>query len=398
MTGRSRLKTLGCAFLLAVCGTAAAMVLAEIGVRIFVPQVLLHDPDAFMPDATLGARLKPGFNDRVVTSEFASTWAINEDGHRGPRAARASGAAADGDAVGPGDTAERIVALGDSFTFGYGVEEEEAWPRRLEAILAEEEAGERVEVVILGVGGYGTWEETRYLEQERARLAPDLVLVAFYFGNDPVDNRRWYPPVPVLAAGDAPAAEAGADRAERVKRWLGARLHLYNLIASRGDELLVRTGLRRLVYPFEIDVLRSPPPESVAAAWEATRAAFTMLTHMQESGLAIRVVLVPMRHQVDDAFWQRLTAQYERLAGARAVRALDRDRPQRIVEDLLLDAKIESFDLLPGLRAAARRSPDPLYWSRDQHWTQAGHAAAARLIADRLRSEGLFPSRIVAQD
>ena len=381
MAGRSRLGKLGCAALLAVCGTILALVLAEIVVRIFVPQVLLHDPDAFIPDPTLGARLKPGFDDRVVTSEFASTWSINEDGHRGPR-------------VGPKDAAvTRIVALGDSFTFGYGVEEEQAWPRRLEAILGEGGAGGRAEVVNLGVGGYGTWEETRYLEEQRARLAPALALVAFYVGNDPQDNRRWYPPVPVFAEGDTPAADAGANRVERLKRWLSARLHLYNLVASRGDELLVRTGLRRLVYPFEIDVLRSPPPESVEAAWEATRAAFTMLTHMQQSGLAIRVVLVPMRHQVDDAFWKRLTTQYERLAGASAVRALDRNRPQRIVEDLLLAAKIESFDLLPGLRQEARNSPEPLYWSRDQHWTPSGHAAAARLIATRLRSEGLVISR-----
>lgn len=379
MAGRSRLRKLGCAALLAVCGTIIALVLAEIVVRIFVPQVLLHDPDAFIPDPTLGARLKPGFDDRVVTSEFSSTWSINEDGHRGPRAGVKDAAVT------------RIVALGDSFTFGYGIEEEQAWSRRLEALLRDGAAGGRAEVVNLGVGGYGTWEEARYLEEQRARLAPDLALFAFYVGNDPQDNRRWYPPVPVFAEGDTPAADAGAERVERLKRWLSARLHLYNLVASRGDELLVRTGLRRLVYPFEIDVLRSPPPEPVEAAWGATRAAFTMLTHMQESGLAIRVVLVPMKHQVDDAFWRRLTAQYERLAGAPAVRALDRNRPQRIVEDLLLAAKIESFDLLPGLREEAKNSPEPLYWSRDQHWTPAGHAAAARLIAARLRSEGLVP-------
>lgn len=375
---RSLARRLGCGLLLAVCATAVALVLGEIGVRFFVPQPLLRDPDAFVPDARLGARLKPGFEDTVVTTEFTSTWSINDDGHRGPRA-------------GPKQADRlRIVAVGDSFTFGYGVEEEQAWPRRLETLLAAG-GGDGPEVVNLGVGGYGTWEEARLLEQERGRLAPDLALVAFYVGNDPLDNRRWYPPVPVAVPGGSPIPTAMPDATERLKRWLGGRLHLYNLLATRGDELLVRTGLRHLTYPFEIDVLRAPPPESVVAAWEATGAGFRLLTHLQDAGLAIRVVLIPMKHQVDDAFWQRLTAQYERIAGARAVRALDRTRPQRIVEDLLLDANLDAFDLLAGLREAAQQSEEPLYWARDQHWTAAGHEAAARLIAARLRSEGLIP-------
>lgn len=378
---RSRLRALGCGLLLAAGATAAGLVLAEIGVRIFVPQVLLHDPDAFVPDARLGARLKPGFTDTVVTTEFSSTWSINEDGYRGPRA----GARADG------ESRLRIVALGDSFTFGYGVEEEQAWPRRLEALLNAGEGAPRVEVVNLGVGGYGTWEEARYLEKEREHLAPGLALVAFYVGNDPLDNRRWYPPVPVADPGGAPVPTVVPDTTERLKRWLGGRVQLYNLLATRGDELLVKTGMRRLVYPFELDILRSPPPEPVAAAWEATQAAFASLTYLQEAGVPIRVVLIPMKHQVDDAFWQRLTAQYERLAGAAALPGLDRERPQRIAEALLLDAKIDSYDLLPGLREEARSSPEPLYWSRDQHWTAAGHEAAARLIAARLRSEELVP-------
>ena len=374
---RSRLRALGCGLLLTLGATAVALVLGEIGVRLFVPQPLLRDPDAFVPDPRLGARLKPGFDDRVVTTEFSSTWTINEDGHRGPRA-------------GPKDQRYRIVALGDSFTFGYGVEAEEAWPARLQALLSEK-GGAGVEVINLGVGGYGTFEEARSLEDERGRLSPDLAIIAFYVGNDPFDNRRWYPPVPITVPGEAPIPAAMPDATERLKRWLGGRLQLYNMLSTRGDELLVRSGLRRLTYPFEIDVLREPPPASVAAAWDATHAAFRLLTHLQESGLAIRVVLIPMKHQVDDVFWQRLLEQYDRLGGPGSLRALDRDRPQRIVDDLLLDARLDAFDLLPGLRQEARGASEPLYWARDQHWTAAGHAAAARLIAARLRIEELVP-------
>jgi len=46
----------------------------------------------------------------------------------------------------------RVVALGDSFTQGYGVEEHQAWPRRLETVLDARHPG-RYEVVNLGVPG-----------------------------------------------------------------------------------------------------------------------------------------------------------------------------------------------------------------------------------------------------
>jgi len=375
-----RLRRFGCGLLIAAGASVLTLLVAEAALRLFAPQPLLHDPDAFLPDPILGARLRPGFQDLVITTEFRSTWSINEDGHRGPRA---------GDR---GAFPTRILTLGDSFTFGYGVEEEQAWPRRLESLLSAGGAP-RAEVLNLGVGGYGTWEAIRYLDREASRLRPDLVLLAFYVGNDPHDNRRWYPSVPTFPVGD-PAIGTG-DRVESVKRWLGSRLHLYSLVSTRADELLVRAGLRRLVYPFEVDLLRSPPPEGVNAAWEATGAAFRELAHLvQRHGFRLRIVVVPMKHQVDDEFWERLTSRYASLAGAREVRALDRDRPQRIVEDLMMKEGLEWIDLLEGLRKASRSDPIlpvRLYWPRDQHWTPEGHEAAARLIFGRLELEGLVP-------
>ena len=119
---RARAKNVGFSFVLVVVATLLSLALAETALRLFAPQALMHDPDAFIPNPTLGARLQPGFSDRFVTTEFSSSWIINEDGYRGPRAGQRYPASF------------RIVALGDSFTFGYGVEEHESWPRVLETI------------------------------------------------------------------------------------------------------------------------------------------------------------------------------------------------------------------------------------------------------------------------
>lgn len=368
MRGRS----VGCGLGLLVAASTLGLLIAELGLRLFLPQPLLHDPDAFLPDPVLGARLKPGFSDKVVTTEFSSMWVVNADGYRGPRAGER------------GLRARRVVALGDSFTFGYGVEESETWPRRLEAILDEgpnQDGG--VEVVNLGVGGYGTWQEALYLERIWEPLRPDLAIVALYVGNDPEDNAR---AAARSVARSAPGIAAGAPAgSEGLKRWLGSRLHVYSLISTRGDQLLVRAGLRRLVHPFEMEILMRQPPGSVQRAWEATREALARLAGFSAAHeLKMMVVLVPMKHQISDAVWDRVVSQYAR--GADALE-LDREGPQRILSTMCAEAGLRCLDLMAGLREAASQHPEaPLYWPRDQHWTASGHEAAARIISMVVRS------------
>ncbi len=373
------LRSLGQSLTLAAAGASMAVILAEAGLRLFSPQALLHDPDAFLPDPDLEARLKPGFTDRVVTPEFTSTWRINEDGYRGPRAGER------------GLAASRIAALGDSFTFGYGVEEAAAWPRRLEAILDEGRApSARVDVVNLGVGGYGTFQEVAWLERIEEKVRPDLAVIGFYVGNDPADNARF---VQRATERDGAAASAdldpGAGRVEKMKRWMGSRLHLFALVSSRADDLLVRLGLRRLVYPFEMEVLLEQPPPVVDGAWRATDDALRRLAELsRRRGLKILVALIPMKHQVSEMAWQRLLRHY---GGSSEAPGFDRDGPQELVRALCEREGLPLLDLLAGFREeAARLGVDgrEFYWPRDQHFNERGHALAARLIGERLLRDG----------
>lgn len=371
-----------------IAAVCVALLLCEGAVRLFVPQPLLRDPDAFEPDPVRIARLRPGFHDVVVTTEFRSTWTINADGHRGPRAGER------------GPAAYRIAALGDSFTFGYGVEEEQAWPRRLEAMLNEGRSpGRRVEVLNLGIGGYGTWQEAALLDEICARWKPDLALVAFYIGNDPQDNTRTAPAGETGARQEGEGTPAGAapiegaraslpSRAERLKRWLGGRSQLYNLVATRADDLLVRTGARRLVYPFEMDILRPGATPEVARAWEDTRRALARLADVaRRHDVRLVLLLVPMKHQVSDAVWRRLLQYYGGLSEGDGAGSFDRERPQRMLAGIATGEGIELLDLLPALREDARAAGDGsvLYWPRDQHWTARGHEAAARAIRSVIR-------------
>jgi lysophospholipase L1-like esterase len=78
----------------------------------------------------------------------------------------------------------RIVALGDSFTFGFGVREDQAWPARLAAALNHRLHGTpRVEVVNLGVPGTGPRDYLWHLAHTGLALEPDMVVVGL-FAND----------------------------------------------------------------------------------------------------------------------------------------------------------------------------------------------------------------------
>ncbi len=75
----------------------------------------------------------------------------------------------------------RVLALGDSCTFGVGVEDDETWPAQLQRMLRE--AGIVSEVINAGVPGYSAFQGKRFLESRGLSLEPDLVLVSFGFND-----------------------------------------------------------------------------------------------------------------------------------------------------------------------------------------------------------------------
>jgi lysophospholipase L1-like esterase len=72
----------------------------------------------------------------------------------------------------------RVVVLGDSVPFGWGVGEHDPFPRQLERLLQQlpRRDGRRYEVVNAGSPGWGLTDEFFWLRDEGLALAPDIVL------------------------------------------------------------------------------------------------------------------------------------------------------------------------------------------------------------------------------
>lgn len=70
----------------------------------------------------------------------------------------------------------RVVATGDSITFGIGVNDEDAYPRRLQELLVEQGITD-IEVWNAGVPGYAMADHLGFLRKRLLPLKPDVVLL-----------------------------------------------------------------------------------------------------------------------------------------------------------------------------------------------------------------------------
>ena len=172
---RSRLRLwLGNLALLAA-GTVFALVMAEVAIRLtgrrmVFPRMVVEDPHTVY-------RLKPNVQVRTIYSGyFDYEYTVNSQGFR---------AAADVVTPKP-DSRQRLLFVGDSFTFGVGVDDSAAYPARVDARLRRW-CDAPVEIVNAGVGGFGTSHELSFLQHYGWRLDPDMVVLGF-LTSDPEDN------------------------------------------------------------------------------------------------------------------------------------------------------------------------------------------------------------------
>src|SRR5262249_28217182 len=134
-------------------------------------------------DARYGHYHPASYNGWIKRDEFTAQVTINAERQRGPAVPFERT---------PGTF--RILVLGDSFVEAAQVAERQRFLARLQDILnaasaasaasAEGHSPTRYELIDGGCGGWGQVQELLYLQQEGPRYQPDLVLLAFFTGND----------------------------------------------------------------------------------------------------------------------------------------------------------------------------------------------------------------------
>ncbi len=177
---KNKLKHFLGALLIFSVSVIIGLLIGELIVRLMFKKEMLLYP-RYHTDATYGdyriRRIRPNMTFTHTSFEGTFHFKTNNKGFR-----------SDKDINYKKESGEiRVIALGDSHTQGYDVDQQETFSSVAENML--EKNGLESTVINAGVSGFSTAEELVFLENEGYKYKPDYVVLAL-FANDYQDNIR----------------------------------------------------------------------------------------------------------------------------------------------------------------------------------------------------------------
>ncbi|HMB70970.1 MAG TPA: GDSL-type esterase/lipase family protein [bacterium] len=330
---------------------------AELAVRLIRPQPLPSQEfiqgfvlkDMYVDDDRAGYRLAPDFSGRIERGAVVTEFSTNSLGLRGPE---------------PGPkSALRVLALGDSYTFGWGVAQGEEWIRVAADEVNRKLGREAVEGWNGGVNGYGTEGAIAQLERVADELQPDLVVLGF-FANDFTDN--------LLGTGVYEVRDGYLfDRFSHdffQESVLARESHLYRLVSSAWETA-------RLKYLGGVPTARAVKQFSPAEFERGRDRSEELILRLRDvaegAGAALAVVWLPADvYAVSGSAPQDVPLRWE-------------------LQRRIAAAGVPSLDLLPVALAETRIAG--LYIPNDGHLSVRGNRVMGRAVAAWLLESDLLP-------
>jgi lysophospholipase L1-like esterase len=254
----------------------------------------------------------------------------------------------------------RLVAIGDSFTYGTGVDLEDTYPKQLERML--NRGGRTYEVINFGVMAYNMWQYTEVLSRKALAYAPDLVVLGL-FEDD-------------IGAAVSPHVPSAVQTLRRTAVWNLARNartqleHKYRY--RRGATYLGGIEARKRWW----GPARPTDPHYRIMSGKLDQAQYDafatalrrFVATARGAGAGVLIVLIPDSVQLNDPHMQHVNGFVRRLAAEMGVPFVD-TTPFLEAED-----DHESLYLFPY----------------DAHNSPKGLRVIARAIADRIQELGLL--------
>ena len=337
--------------------------------------------DEFDPE--LGWRLKPGeYTVKAPQAFMTHAVSINQMGLRVAHVTVRNASS----------PAQRVVMLGDSFTFGQGVDDAALFTTQMERRLNERQTGIRYEVINAGVPGYGTGQELILTRRLMALGVVGQIYVLNVFTNDLLDNlrldyaSRMTNPVQPGFALDFHGQLTFSYRPQRILRE-GSNLvaaqqrptsMLFSVLQVRLRSLAqTKPGFVRLARTlgFDITVPRLP---GVISAWyddEVLQAGIPLMKALlaeidwtvKGRQAVLLVSLIPSPMQVyKEAYGEILRASFPDDPLAQEFMA-DPNRPQRVIRAMCQELNLPFLDVYEEFAASDRS----LYVPVDGHFNEA---------------------------
>jgi lysophospholipase L1-like esterase len=331
--------------LIVLLGVVIFLLLAEVGARLLLPQWTPGRAERavfWRYDETLGWAHKPNQEGQFVNQDFSVHVKINSAGLR------------DNEYTLERTDKKRMLVLGDSFAWGFGVEHAERFDEILDQRFPD------WEIINAGVSGYGTDQQFLYLRDKGIAFKPDVVLLLFYgndFSNNMATELHWYnKPYFSLDSGrlelqNTPVPEP--TLIQKLDRFFFGRTYVYGKIYGR----LIRPVLTQSFWNNHSPD-NNPERGSDKRIMLTTQLLLKAVRDLSaEHNARLVMVSVPMRN-------------YER-------RKLQKMSSTLNIQHLALD---KNFSTLKT----------PLVFPHDEHWNSVGHAAAADAIQRFLEDQSIL--------
>ncbi|MGZ8404373.1 MAG: SGNH/GDSL hydrolase family protein [Nitrospira sp.] len=268
------------------------------------------------------------------------------------------------------DDTIRILGLGDSFTFGWGVSLETTYLKQLEKTL-HQATGRTVETINTGVPGWGLNQYYICLKEFGMQFAPDIVVVG-YFSDDLTG-----PPVDKL--GSPSNSQGAADGQIQMRGGIFRHSRLFNFFTFLADQIKYKkrskriphlhdAGARRAEWANNPDFLIADPGHEITDKRSKilkdhlSRINSLATTH----GASLIILLIPDSSQLFHPEFQHLN---------------------RVIHATANELGISFLDMTP-IYEATERARSNYFWPLDGHTNEVGHRAIAEaltpVLCDRL--------------
>ncbi|MBT4936961.1 hypothetical protein HON22_03500 [Candidatus Peregrinibacteria bacterium] len=272
----------------------------------------------------------------------------------------------------------RYLLLGDSFTFGLGVKQKDAFPQKLGAFLGSKYHN----VINAGVVGQSIDDAYMYLKYEGAKLQPDFVVYNFFVGNDITELRRheWIEDENknILQVKDTLLEVDDKNRLRHKESQEPESYFVYwieqKLSILKQKYLSEEAFDPTLTWPVFLATNHPLQDKRIEEYWlKFEEALIQMNNFCKEHNIQLIVSIIPMDVQVSKNYWKKYPSTPFN------DEAFEINRPQEYMKILGKRHNIDVLDVLDFMRADDKEKR-PLYFEKDPHFNKQGHRFMASYI------------------
>ena len=251
----------------------------------------------------------------------------------------------------------RILGLGDSFTFGWGVALEKTYLKRLEASLPQI-IGQPVETINTGVPGWGLDQYYICLKEFGLQFSPDIVVVGYFLDdlNGP----------PTDKPGPALNIQWEADGHIQMRGGSLRHSRLFNFFTSIADQIKYKNRSKRIAHLHDEQarqteftkyphfLIADPGKEATAEHSQFLKDHLLRInTLVTTHGASLIILFIPDYAQLFHPEFQHIN---------------------RIIHAMSNELGITFLDMTPIFEATERVRPN-YFWPLDGHTNEVGHQA-----------------------